>query len=235
MFKARFQRGVGEWRKGMQTATERTGGGPPSSGPTIIDGEDRPPECAIFEDRSAIDERDLVGVFPQSPAAEVEAACRAAREAFPSWSGTPASIQAVSRDRGTVMTQKERLARIVSREVGKTPREAEGEVQEAIDTAEFFEAEGRRLYGQTVPSELRHKELFTYLPFGGNGWSGNGTREGGILVLDAHTRWQAVNDDVSGALQLAQIETDYGQTAASTDWPALDARTPAGVADERAN
>ena len=46
--------------------------------------------------------------------------------------------------------------------LGKPLREARGSVQEAIDTAEFFVSEGRRLYGQTVPSELRDKELFTY-------------------------------------------------------------------------
>jgi len=46
-----------------------------------------------------------------------------------------------------------------------------------------------------------------HLPFGGNGWSGNGTRESGIWVLDAYTRWQAVNVDLSGRLQKAQIDT----------------------------
>ena len=37
-----------------------------------------------------------------------------------------------------------------------------GEIQEAIDTCLFFQSEGRRLYGQTVNSELPDKELFTY-------------------------------------------------------------------------
>jgi aldehyde dehydrogenase (NAD+) len=45
-----------------------------------------------------------------------------------------------------------------------------------------------------------------HLPFGGNGWSGNGTRESGIWVIDAYTRWQSVNVDLSGALQKAQID-----------------------------
>jgi aldehyde dehydrogenase (NAD+) len=45
-----------------------------------------------------------------------------------------------------------------------------------------------------------------HLPFGGNGWSGNGTRESGIWVLDSYTRWQAVNVDLSGRLQKAQID-----------------------------
>ena len=45
-----------------------------------------------------------------------------------------------------------------------------------------------------------------HLPFGGNGWSGNGTRESGIWVVDAYTRWQAVNVDLSGKLQKAQMD-----------------------------
>jgi aldehyde dehydrogenase (NAD+) len=47
-----------------------------------------------------------------------------------------------------------------------------------------------------------------HLPFGGNGWSGNGTRESGVWVIDAYTKWQCVNIDDSGGLQLAQIETE---------------------------
>jgi aldehyde dehydrogenase (NAD+) len=61
-----------------------------------------------------------------------------------------------------------------------------------------------------------------HLPFGGNGWSGNGTRESGIWVLDAYTKWQAVNEDASGKLQLAQIDTHYGQAPhKKTDWTKL--------------
>ena len=40
--------------------------------------------------------------------------------------------------------------------------EARGEVQEIVDTCDFFLGEGRRLYGQTVPSEMRDKQLFTF-------------------------------------------------------------------------
>src|SRR5690606_28475168 len=53
-----------------------------------------------------------------------------------------------------------------------------------------------------------------HLPFGGNGWSGNGTRESGIWVLDAYTRWQAVNVDLSGKLQKAQIDVEVPEPPA---------------------
>ena len=51
---------------------------------------------------------------------------------------------------------------MLTREVGKPIRESRGEVQEVIDTCTFFLGEGRRLYGQTVPSEMPDKQLFTF-------------------------------------------------------------------------
>jgi aldehyde dehydrogenase (NAD+) len=54
------------------------------------------------------------------------------------------------------------LARLVTREIGKPYAEALGEVREIVDTCDFFLGEGRRLYGQTVPSEMPDKQLFTF-------------------------------------------------------------------------
>ena len=61
-----------------------------------------------------------------------------------------------------VEDNKEALARLVTREIGKPYRESLGEVQEIVDTCDFFLGEGRRLYGQTVPSEMPDKQLFTF-------------------------------------------------------------------------
>jgi aldehyde dehydrogenase (NAD+) len=63
-----------------------------------------------------------------------------------------------------------------------------------------------------------------HLPFGGNGWSGNGTRESGIWVLDSYTRWQAVNVDLSGRLQKAQIDLVDPEASGTA---ALDRANPA--------
>ncbi len=117
-----------------------------------------------IESRSAVDDRDLVGVFPDSGEQDVENAAKAAAKAFKTWSATPSPIRgAVIQRIGQILTeQKDKLAHVITREIGKTPREAAGEVQEAIDTCTFFTSEGRRLYGQTVPSEMAHKELYTY-------------------------------------------------------------------------
>lgn len=122
------------------------------------------PGSEYFERRNPANRDDVVTIAPLSTAAEVHEACLAARRAQEEWGRVPAPGrgQVIARLRGLLADQKETLARFVAREVGKPLREARGSVQEAIDTAEFFLSEGRRLYGQTVPSELPDKELFTY-------------------------------------------------------------------------
>jgi len=91
-------------------------------------------------------------------------ACRAARTAQRAWSRVPAPVrgQVIANLGVLVRANKEALAVLVTREIGKPIAEARGEVQEIIDTCDFFLGEGRRLYGQTVPSEMPDKTLFTF-------------------------------------------------------------------------
>src|SRR5438105_15430981 len=91
-------------------------------------------------------------------------ACRTARAAQPAWARTPAPVRgrAVQQIGRLVEDNKDALARLITREIGKPYRESLGEVQEVIDTCTFFLSEGRRLYGQTVPSEMPDKQLFTF-------------------------------------------------------------------------
>ena len=112
-----------------------------------------------FKDSSPADKRKLIGTFPLSAAEDVDDAVRAARKALPAWSLMPAP------KRGLVLyeiarllaREKKDLARLMTREMGKVLKEAEGDVQEAIDMALYVAAEGRRLFGQTTPSELPNK------------------------------------------------------------------------------
>lgn len=131
----------------------------------LIGGEERPAQSGReIESRSACDSTDLVGVAPASTLEEVREACRAAQGAQRRWASTPAPARGeiIGRLGEAVSRHKETLSRVLCREIGKPMREARGEVQEVIDTAHFFQSEGRRLYGQTVPSEMPNKELFTY-------------------------------------------------------------------------
>src|SRR4051812_43269708 len=91
-------------------------------------------------------------------------AARAARAAQKDWAAVPAPARGrvIAQVGRLVEANKEALAALVTREIGKPFPEALGEVQEIIDTCDFFLGEGRRLYGQTVPSEMPDKQLFTF-------------------------------------------------------------------------
>jgi len=91
-------------------------------------------------------------------------ACRVAKAAQPTWAEVPAPIRGrvIAEIGRLVEANSEALARLVTREVGKPYAEALGEVQEIVDTCDFFLGEGRRLYGETVPSEMHDKALFTF-------------------------------------------------------------------------
>ena len=97
-------------------------------------------------------------------AATFVAACQAAREAQREWAAVPAPVRgrAIQQLGRLVEDNKEALSRLVTREIGKPYAESLGEVQEIVDTCNFFVGEGRRLYGQTVPSEMSDKQLFTF-------------------------------------------------------------------------
>jgi acyl-CoA reductase-like NAD-dependent aldehyde dehydrogenase len=117
-----------------------------------------------FISSNPADVADRVGTFPTASMKDIESAVRAAAQAFEKWQRVPAPVRgnAIGRLAAILEREKESLSRIITREIGKTLKEARGEVQEAIDTAQFFQSEGRRLYGQTIPSELQNKELMTY-------------------------------------------------------------------------
>ena len=114
---------------------------------------------ASIENRNPANFRDLIGAFPDSAPADAEAAIAAAKRAYPSWRLVPAPKRAelLFRVAQILIERKETLARDMTREMGKVLAETRGDVQEAIDMTYFLAAEGRRMYGQTVPSELPDK------------------------------------------------------------------------------
>ena len=126
----------------------------------FINGEWRPAESGrTFESRNPADSRDLIGEFAASDASDVAAAVRAAEDALPAWRGMPAP------KRGEIMfafgallaEHKEHLAQAMTREMGKVLAEARGDVQEGVDIAYLMAGEGRRMFGDTTPSELPDK------------------------------------------------------------------------------
>jgi aldehyde dehydrogenase (NAD+) len=125
-----------------------------------IDGQWQPAQSGeTLEDLNPADRREVVATFPRSGAADVEAAVTAARKAYKGWRlvSAPARAEIVFRIGEILRHRKEELAQLMSREMGKTIVEARGDVQEAIDCAFYYAGEGRRLFGQTTPSEMDNK------------------------------------------------------------------------------
>ena len=114
---------------------------------------------ATFTSVNPANHDEVIGEFAASGPADVDAAVGAAKAAFPAWSMMPAP------KRGEILFKvarllaehKEELSRLMTREMGKVLPEARGDVQEAIDVAYYMAGEGRRLFGQTVPSEMPDK------------------------------------------------------------------------------
>ncbi len=117
-----------------------------------------------FENRNPADLADVIGKFPLSGAEDVERAVDSARRGFEAWRRTPAPARGdVLRRTGDLLaSRKDEIADLMTREMGKPLAETRGDVQEGIDTAYYAASEGRRLFGRTVPSELRNKWAMSF-------------------------------------------------------------------------
>ncbi|MGB2635062.1 MAG: aldehyde dehydrogenase family protein [Candidatus Acidiferrum sp.] len=102
---------------------------------------------------------EIVGEFPLSSQSDIDAAVSAAREAYKTWRLVPAPKRAeiLFRVAEILVKRKEEFSRDMTREMGKVLAETRGDVQEAIDMTYYMAGEGRRLFGQTTPSELPNK------------------------------------------------------------------------------
>jgi aldehyde dehydrogenase (NAD+) len=137
----------------MRTIRSLIGGAP---------AEDAPGGSFAVSNPALLD--DILAEAALGDAGTIVDACRTARQSQLAWAATPApSRSRVVQQFGRLVEQNaEALAQLITREIGKPIRESRGEVQEVVDTCNFFLSEGRRLYGQTVPSEMPDKQLFTF-------------------------------------------------------------------------
>jgi alpha-ketoglutaric semialdehyde dehydrogenase len=117
-----------------------------------------------FENVNPADTSDLIGRFPLSSREDIDRAVASASRGFELWRRTPAPARGdVLRRIGDLLSsRKDEIADLMTREMGKPLTETRGDVQEGIDTAYYAATEGRRLFGHTVPSELRNKWAMTY-------------------------------------------------------------------------
>jgi alpha-ketoglutaric semialdehyde dehydrogenase len=102
---------------------------------------------------------ETLAVFPRSTAEDVDRAVASAKEAFEEWRLVPAPERGaiLYRSANLLIEEKDDLTELMTHEMGKVKAEAGGDVQEAIDMSLYMAGEGRRMFGQTTPSELRDK------------------------------------------------------------------------------
>jgi alpha-ketoglutaric semialdehyde dehydrogenase len=111
-----------------------------------------------FESRSPAT-GETIGLFPKSGAEDVARAVEAAQAAYEEWRLVPAPKRGEILVRFAQVLEREKaaLTDLMTHEMGKVKAEAGGDVQEAIDMTYYMAGEGRRMWGQTTPSELRDK------------------------------------------------------------------------------
>lgn len=122
-----------------------------------------------FEDRNPARWDEVVGTFPKSSKEDVDEAVKAARAAFKTWRLVPAPKRGdiVRKAADLLVSRKEEIARLMTREMGKILLETRGDVQEGIDTGYYAATEGRRLFGMNAPSELPNKMNLSFrVPIG---------------------------------------------------------------------
>ncbi|MCK4708488.1 MAG: aldehyde dehydrogenase family protein, partial [Gammaproteobacteria bacterium] len=112
-----------------------------------------------YENLNPADQSDVVGVFQKSNADDVKDAIDAASDAYKKWRLVPAPKRGeiIYRIAARLEAEKEELSQEMTREMGKIIAETRGDTQEAIDMTYYMAGEGRRLFGQTTPSEMPNK------------------------------------------------------------------------------
>lgn len=124
------------------------------SGKTVIGfnwigGKEVEGDLPSFDARSAVDSRDTVGIFPECGARDLDRAAWAAAAALGSWSGLPLPARGdlIGRVGEVLAAHSDQVAAVITREVGRTPREARDEVRETVGLCRRFQDAGPHLKG----------------------------------------------------------------------------------------
>ena len=155
---------------------------------------------------------ELIGVFPKSTVEDTDRAVEAAKAAYESWRLVPAPKRAeiLFRVAQSFVQHKDELTELMVQEMGKVRAEAGGDVQEAIDMTYYMAGEGRRMFGQTTPSEMPDKfQMSVRLPVG---------------VVGAITPWNFPIAIPSWKIAPALVCGDTVVFKPATDTPALAER-----------
>jgi aldehyde dehydrogenase (NAD+) len=192
----------------------------------VIAGEERPAAGGETFDKIAPATGEVLSQVVRSDGRDVDGAVAAAREAQPAWARTtPAERGAIMR-RIAQLLERDRaeVAAVVAAETGKSPKDAAGETDGAIEMGYFVAGEGRRLYGRTTTSAVPNRQaMVVRQPLGVAG-----------LIIAANTpianvAWKVFPALVCGNAAVLKASEDTPETALAFARLAAEAGLPAGV------
>ena len=116
-----------------------------------------------IEIRNPADQDEVVGRGYLASTKDAESAVSAASEALPAWSRMPAPKRGeiVERAADLLRAEQDDVARLLTREEGKTIAEAKGEIYRAYNVLNYTAGQSRRMGGMTIPSELPRNFAYT--------------------------------------------------------------------------
>jgi len=192
----------------------------------VIGGEQRPASGGGTFEKLAPATGEVLSLVARSSAKDVAAAVAAAEAAQPAWAARPVE------ERGRIMRRvaqllerdREQVASVVSAETGKSPKDAKGETDGAIELGYFIAGEGRRFYGKTMPSATANRSAMTIRqPLGVAG-----------LIIAANTpianvAWKVFPALLCGNAAVLKASEDAPETANVFARLAAEAGVPDGV------
>ena len=196
----------------------------------VIAGEERPAASGGTFEKLAPATGEPLSLVARSGGPDVDAAISAAAEAQPAWAARTVE------ERGRILRRiaqllerdREELAAIVAAETGKSPKDARGEVDGAIELGYFMAGEGRRFYGRTMPSAVPNRQAMTVRqPLGVAG-----------LIIAANTpianvAWKVFPALLCGNAAVLKASEDAPGTALAFARRAAEAGVPSGRPQRR--
>jgi alpha-ketoglutaric semialdehyde dehydrogenase len=192
----------------------------------IIAGEERPAAGGGTFEKVAPATGEVLSQVARSDRRDVEAAVAAAREAQPAWARTTPAERGATLRRIAQLLERDRteIAAVVAAETGKSPKDAGGETDGAIEMGYFVAGEGRRLYGKTTTSAVPNRQaMVVRQPLGVAG-----------LIIAANTpianvAWKVFPALVCGNAAVLKASEDTPETALAFARRAAEAGLPPGV------
>jgi alpha-ketoglutaric semialdehyde dehydrogenase len=192
----------------------------------LLAGQERPAASSETFEKLAPATGKVLSVVARSSAADVDAAVTAAEAAQPSWAARTVEERGRILRRVAQLLERDReaVAAVVAAETGKSPRDAKGETDGAIELGYFIAGEGRRFYGRTMPSATPHRYAMTIRqPLGVAG-----------LIIAANTpianvAWKVFPALLCGNAAVLKASEDTPETAIAVTRLAAEAGVPPGV------